>query len=418
MQAETTDALLAFHRDLAAHPPELPAILKLLVTWIEQRVGSVPTLIFLLDPDLVQYRVYPSHTAAEPEGAYPSIPADGALARWLEECADPICVLDAQDQVPTQLLKARERQLLESLGMEWFLPMVSWSQAATTGRKLGGWIALGQRPAGQPHHPDDLGALAAFANLAALAIENVRLHQAVEYAGEGKSEFIDFVAHELKQPMTAILGYAKMLTMGVGGELTDTQRQFAHIISANTERMGRLIHNLLEISRLEGGRITLELAPANLKELVDEAIATVRGEIEDRHHVLTVELPADLPPAMGDRERLRQILTNLISNAYKYTPGGGRIEITAERLRDPGAPAEYLEVSISDSGIGMSSQELARMGEKFFRAEHELVRTQPGSGLGLSIAQQLITLHGGQLTISSEPDKGSTFRFTLPIADE
>ena len=148
---------------------------------------------------------------------------------------------------------------------------------------------------------------------------------------------------------------------------------------------------------------------------IKQVVAT-RAEIEARHHTLAIELPIDLPPALADRDRLLQILSNLISNAYKYTPEGGNIRIAAERLAGPEAPAEYLLMSISDSGIGMSSQELAHVGEKFFRASHDLVRAQPGSGLGVSIVQQLIALHGGQLTIKSEPDQGSTFSFTLPTA--
>jgi signal transduction histidine kinase len=240
----------------------------------------------------------------------------------------------------------------------------------------------------------------------------------VREAEEGRSEFIDFVAHELKQPMTAIQGYAKMLALGIGGEPSDTQRQFAQVISANAERMGRLINNLLEVSRLEAGRIVLQLAPVDMKEIVGEAVAAARAEIEARHHSLAIDIPQDLPPAMGDRDRLVQILSNLISNAYKYTPDGGSLRITAEWLPGPGVPAEHLRIGVSDSGIGMSRREVAQVGEKFFRGSHELVRTQPGSGLGISIVEQLITLHGGQLGIESEPDRGSTFRFTLPAARE
>jgi two-component system cell cycle sensor histidine kinase PleC len=130
-----------------------------------------------------------------------------------------------------------------------------------------------------------------------------------------------------------------------------------------------------------------------------------------------VDAPADLPPVQGDRERLVQILTNLVSNAYKYTPDGGHIRIAVNGQDRPEVPPGHLCVSVSDTGIGMSPQELVKLEEKFFRAEHDLVQQQPGTGLGVSITRNLVELHGGDFLIESEPGQGSTFRFTIPTAD-
>jgi signal transduction histidine kinase len=233
-----------------------------------------------------------------------------------------------------------------------------------------------------------------------------------------QSEFIDFVAHELKQPMTAILGYTKMLLMGIGGELSDNQRQFVEVIDSNATRMGTLVNNLLDLSRLEAGRVSLNLAQVHLERIIDETIAQTRGEIEARQHTLEVDIPAGLPPVQGDRERLRQILSNLVSNAYMYTPNGGTLRIAVqEHALSEGTPAHLL-VSVSDTGIGMSSNELAQLGQIFYRAEHDLVRAQWGTGLGVSITRHLVALHGGELLTESEVDKGSTFSFTLPVANE
>ncbi|MGD9315829.1 MAG: HAMP domain-containing sensor histidine kinase [Anaerolineae bacterium] len=237
-------------------------------------------------------------------------------------------------------------------------------------------------------------------------------------AHQSRLEFIDFVAHELKQPMTAIQGYAKMLTLGLGGELSDTQQQFVEVINSNVARMGKLIDDLLQISRLEAGRIELSLAPLSLREAIDEALAGSQDDIDARHHTLQVEIPEDLPPVLGDRACLVQILTNLVSNAVRYTPDGGTIGITATRCDDPEMPMSCLVVAVSDTGIGMSPQEMARLEEKFFRADHDLVRSQPGTGLGVSIARQLIELHGGELAVESEVNKGSTFSFTVPEPGE
>jgi signal transduction histidine kinase len=235
-------------------------------------------------------------------------------------------------------------------------------------------------------------------------------------AESARLEFIDFVAHELKQPMTSIQGYARMLALGIGGELNDTQKQFVQVISSNAERMGKLVNDLLDMSRLEAGRVKLELAPLKLEQIVDETVTRVQADVEARHHVLQVDAPVDLPPVLGDRERLVQVLTNLVSNASSYTPDGGTIRIMAGVVARPEARPAHVLISVTDTGTGLSPQDLARVGEKFFRANSDLARAQQGTGLGLAIARRLIELHGGELTAESEPDRGSTFSFTIPVA--
>jgi signal transduction histidine kinase len=255
-----------------------------------------------------------------------------------------------------------------------------------------------------------------LANQAAAAIENARLYEGVKEADRAKSEFIDFVAHELKQPMTAMQGYARMLTMGIGGPLNDTQRQFVQVINNNVDRMGKLVNDLLEISRLEAGRTQLKLAPVCIQEIVDETLVNTRTEIDARHHTLEVVASEDLPPILGDRERLVQILTNLVSNAYKYTPEGGTIRIVVNGRDEASTPPGHVCITVSDTGIGMSQQEMIKLEEKFFRADHDLVQRQPGTGLGVSITRNLVALHGGALAVESEPGRGSTFSFTVPVA--
>jgi signal transduction histidine kinase len=276
-------------------------------------------------------------------------------------------------------------------------------------------------PAFKPEQPTtpihgDLASQTADEVQAALAIENARLRERLGEAEQAKIEFIDLVAHELKQPMTAMQGYAKMLMMGIGGELSETQEQFVQVINANADRMGKLVNDLLEISRLEAGRIKLKLAAVDLRGIVEETVANSRSEIESRRHTLHLEVPEELPPVMGDRERLLQILTNLVRNAYMYTPEGGTIRIAVGVADGHATPAGHLQVSVSDSGIGISGQDLARLEEKFFRADRELVRAQPGNGLGVPIARHLVELHGGQFLVESELDQGSTFSFTVPVA--
>jgi GAF domain-containing protein/two-component sensor histidine kinase len=279
-----------------------------------------------------------------------------------------------------------------------------------------GLLELVQLRGDRTFTPTDLGLAQTLSNQAAAALENARLYEGVAQANQAKSEFIDFVAHELKQPMTSMQGYARLLTMGIGGELAPMQTQFVQVITSNVDRMGKLVNDLLEISRLEAGRTTLRLAPVQLREVIDETLLNTRTEIEARHHTLEVAVPDDLPPVMGDRERLVQIMTNLVSNAYKYTPEGGVIRIAVNGRDQQAVPPGHLLVSVSDTGIGMSPQELDGLKEKFFRADQPLVREQPGTGLGVSITRGLVALHGGELVVESETGRGTTFGFTLPIA--
>jgi signal transduction histidine kinase len=374
-------------------------------------------LVFLYDPMAGRYTLRQTSGFVKAEELDISFRPDGGLARWLGEQDLPVYLLDADDQLLAEKLSDEERQELASLGLVLFLPLRGESEFSITGYRLGGWVALGPRPSGEPYSPDDLDLLAALVSQTAIALENAPSYEGVREVNQAKSDFIDFVAHELKQPMTAMQGYAKMLTLGIGGQLTDTQKQFVEVINSNVDRMSKLVNDLLEISRLEAGRTQLKLAPVHLKEVVEATIANARTEIEARHHTLVVDAPDGLPAVLGDRERLVQILTNLVSNAYRYTPPGGIIQIAVNGHDYPGIPAGHQCVSVSDSGIGMSPSELVKLGGKFFRADHDLVHQQPGTGLGVSIARSLVALHGGEFLIESEPGKGSTFRFTVPIVD-
>jgi len=249
-----------------------------------------------------------------------------------------------------------------------------------------------------------------LADHAAIAMENARLFAAVEAANQAKTEFISFVSHELKQPMTAIKGYTDLLVKGLAGDLTETQRSFLEVIRSNLNRMDTMVQELLDISRIEAGRLRLEIGQVALREAVEEAVRTFRQEIEAKRQTLEVEIVEPLPPVRADRNRVVQILTNLLSNAYKYTPEEGHIRVTVQP--DGGV----VVCSVSDTGIGIAPEEQERLFTKFFRSQHPAVRNVPGTGLGLVITRSLVELQGGQIWVESEPGKGSTFTFTLPVA--
>src|SRR5258708_5434238 len=250
--------------------------------------------------------------------------------------------------------------------------------------------------------------LARLADPAAIAIENARLYAALEEANEAKSEFVRTVSHELKIPMTSIKRYTDLLKMV--GPLNPQQEQFVATIHNNIERMSLLVSDLSDISRIETGQLKVDLRRLDLRALLPEALGGLRSEIEDRQQTLLLQLPADLPYVGGDEARLVQIISNLVSNAHKYSPAGSTITLSAQS--EPGR----VRVSVADQGYGISSADQARLFTQFSRSEEPQSREQTGWGLGLYITRRLIELMGGEISVQSETGQGSTFSFTVPVA--
>lgn len=258
-----------------------------------------------------------------------------------------------------------------------------------------------------------------LADHAAIAIENARLFEQVRRANDAKTEFVSFVSHELKQPMTSIKGYTDLLVKGVAGELTDAQRSFLDTVRANADRMNALVSDLLDISRIESGRIRLEFARVSMEQVIEDTLRTMRGQIEAKKQALEVDISSDLPPVWGDRDRLVQIVTNVVSNAHKYTPEGGHVTIRAQRWpngQGAGGQDGFVLCSVADNGIGIAPEDQERLFTKYFRADDPAVRNVAGTGLGLVVTKSLVELQGGEIWVESEMGKGSTFAFTIPVA--
>lgn len=246
-----------------------------------------------------------------------------------------------------------------------------------------------------------------LADRAAIAIENGRLYDAVQAANRAKSEFVSLVAHELKVPMTSISGYADLLA--VAGDVNEQQRTFVQTIKNNVNRMTVLVSDLTDISRIESGQLKVTIAAVDVLAAIAEAKDSVAHQIVARNHTLVEDLPGALPPVAGDRSRVVQVLVNLLSNAYKYTPDGGTITLQAARHND------HVSMSVMDTGVGMTPEQVAQLGTKFWRADHDHVTRQPGTGLGLAITRNLLALMGGDLGVHSVPGEGSTFTLVLPV---
>jgi signal transduction histidine kinase len=254
---------------------------------------------------------------------------------------------------------------------------------------------------------------------AAIAIANAQLYAEVQAASVAKSEFVSFVAHELKNPMTSIKGYTELLSAGAVGTVNENQANFLNTIRSNVERMSTLVSDLNDNSKIEAGRLRLEFKGVDVAEAADEAVKSTKRQLDDKKQTASVSLPADLPKIWADRTRLAQVLINLVSNANKYTPEGGQVIIGAERAAnqwDPDGAADVVHIWVKDTGIGISLEDQKKIFQKFFRSDDQKAREAPGTGLGLNITKSLVEMMGGRIWFESEFRQGTAFHFTVPVA--
>ncbi|HLE90232.1 MAG TPA: ATP-binding protein, partial [Anaerolineales bacterium] len=233
-----------------------------------------------------------------------------------------------------------------------------------------------------------------------------------------KSEFVATVSHELRTPMTSIRGYVDVLLMGAAGALDENQTHFLKIVKNNTERLNILVNDLLDVSRIEAGRITLSPQALDLREVAEDAIEDIlrRSQEENKPMALSLEAPKKLPRVYGDLERVRQVFGNLMDNAYHYTPENGTITVYIHPLNG----GHEVQVDVEDNGVGIPLSDQDRVFERFYRGEHPLVLSTPGTGLGLSIVKQLVEMHKGRIWMKSNGvlGDGTTFSFTLPVYEK
>jgi signal transduction histidine kinase len=234
------------------------------------------------------------------------------------------------------------------------------------------------------------------------------LNRQIQEVNQRKTDLVTLVSHELLTPLTSMMGYIELLLEGQSGPLADRQREWLGIIGDNASRLVTLIDDLLDIARIEAGRIEMKRTPLALVPLIQEVACALRPQLEGKGQWLTLELAEALPAVVGDADRVRQILTNLLSNALKYTPPEGRITITA--CGDAGC----VRIAVQDTGIGLAPEDQAQLFTPFFRAQNDATQGVGGTGLGLAITRALVELHGGTIMVTSVPGQGSTFSFTLP----
>jgi GAF domain-containing protein len=303
----------------------------------------------------------------------------------------------------------RMRQLLERYGFRASLAVPLLREE----RIIGGLVV--RRKSTGEFRSEVIELLKTFATQSVLAIQNARLFREIEdkskqieAANRHKSEFLANMSHELRTPLNAIIGFSEVLGERMFGELNEKQAEYTEDILSSGRHLLSLINEILDLSKVEAGRMELEVATFDLPLAIDNARTFVRERATKHGINLDVTVDERLGEFLGDERKIKQILLNLLSNAVKFTPEGGRIGINAKQADGS------VEISVSDTGIGISPEDQAKIFEEFRQVGGDYAHKREGTGLGLTLAKKFVELHGGKIWVESEVGKGSTFSFTLP----
>jgi signal transduction histidine kinase len=303
-----------------------------------------------------------------------------------------------------------QTHLLEQLGIRAQVSVPMLRDGETIG------VIAVTRPEPGPFTDKQIALLKTFADQAVIAIENIRLFHEIqqktrelEAANRHKDEFLASMSHELRTPLNAVIGFSEVLLERMFGELNAKQEEYLNDILASGRHLLSLINDILDLAKIEAGRMELELDDFELAPAIDNAVVLVRERATRKGLVLETALARDLGTIRADQRKVKQVLLNLLSNAVKFTPEGGRVEVRAQRVDG------HVEVSVSDTGIGVAPEDQEAVFEEFRQVGTDYARKHEGTGLGLTLSRRFVELHGGHITLKSRLGEGSTFTFTLPV---
>ncbi len=232
----------------------------------------------------------------------------------------------------------------------------------------------------------------------------------VEAASQAKSEFLAHMSHELRTPLNVIIGFSQLMLDKVPGKINNEQKQCLTDILNGGEHLLSLIDDILDLSKIESGKLKLQLTDFHVNDVIEPLAGTMRPILSSRKQTLDIKIEEGLPPVHADKDKIRQVLFNLLSNATKFTPNEGKLKIEAVRKND------RCYVNVIDNGIGIKKEEQEKVFEPFYQLENPLMKEKTGTGLGLALAKQIVKKHGGNIWVESEYGKGSRFSFTIPLA--
>jgi len=387
---------------------DLETVLHTIVTRATQLTGMDGGSIYEYDEAREEFHLHtadrlPDELVAALR-ATPMRKGEGALGR-MALTGEPVAISDIGDEAVYQ---SRVRDLLVDLGFRSLLavPLVRDNHV------LGG-LAVNRRATGA-FAPEVVALLQTFAAQSALAIQNARLFREIEVksreletASRHKSEFLANMSHELRTPLNAIIGFSEVLSERLFGDINDKQAEYLDDIVVSGRHLLTLINDILDLSKIEAGRMDLDRSLFDLPGAIGNALSLVRERAQRRGITLTSELDPALGAIDADERKVKQVLINLLSNALKFTPEGGTVGVHARMAGD------FAEVAVSDTGVGIPPEDQAAVFEEFRQVGAASKRAE-GTGLGLAISRKFIELHGGTIRVDSEVGRGSTFTFTLP----
>ncbi len=379
---------------------EVDRAMRITLEWAMRQSGAEAGLIGMLDEDSLHIMVQQGYEDILTENTTSTLPSELPSIR---------AVVQTGQSSQISLLSAGAKGILPTAHTQIIIPIRREAQVI-------GLILLESTSDSQ----GNLAFLNRLSDNAAIAISNAQLYDEVQRANLAKSEFVSFVAHELKNPMTSIKGYTELLAAGSVGQINEMQANFLSTIRSNVERMSALVSDLNDNAKIEAGRLRLDYKPVDVPDIVDDVVRSTKRQLEDKKQNVELQLAATLPQVWADRLRVGQVLTNLVSNAHKYTPEGGKVLLGAESTNnqwDPGGAKRVVHLWVKDNGIGISIEDQAKIFQKFFRSDDSKAREAPGTGLGLNITKSLVEMQGGRIWFESEYRKGTTFHFTVPVSE-
>jgi len=393
---------------------DLETVLATIVAHAVQLSGTDCGVIYEYDEATQEFHLRASHRMEEEVvGALRAAPirlGEGVTGQAVTTRA-PVQVPDILDQ--REYTGTRVRPMLTRLGYRSLLSIPLFRE-----QQIMGGLTVWRKQVGN-FEPEIVNLLQTFATQSALAIQNARLFREIEdksreieTANRHKSEFLANMSHELRTPLTAIIGFSEVLSEKMFGELNDKQDEYMDDIVSSGRHLLSLINDILDLSKVEAGRMELDLTKFDVPTAIDNALILIR-ERATRHGItLRHTVDEQLGEILGDERKFKQILLNLLSNAVKFTAEGGHIDVDAALTR------EAVEISVSDTGSGIAPENQETIFEEFRQVGTDNSKKREGTGLGLTLTRKFVELHGGKIWVESAVGKGSTFTFTLPLNQE